>query len=59
MDSAKKILEVDPDNKEANEIIQKSGVYILDFLENNPIGTINGEHYDIGVEKLKIEKKDD
>lgn len=59
MEAAKKILEVAPDNKEAEEIIQKSGLYILDFLENNPIGTINGEHYDIGAEKLKIEKKKD
>ncbi len=55
---AKEILKVDPDNKEADEIIQKCGVSVLNFLQNNPMGTINGEHYDIGMEKLKIEKKE-
>lgn len=58
MDIAKEILKVDPDNKEAEEIIQKCGVHVLNFLENNPTGTINGEHYDIGIEKLKIEDKE-
>lgn len=55
---AKEILKIDPDNKEADEIIQKCGVSVLSFLENNPTGTINGEHYDIGMEKPKIEDKE-
>lgn len=60
LDSAKKILELDPQNTEANEIIQKCGLCILEFLENNPKGTINDQSYDIGAEKLKIdEKKED
>ena len=59
MNIAKEILEVDPDNKEAEEAIQRCGVHLLNFLENNPTGTINGEHYDIGIEKLKIEDKEE
>lgn len=59
MNIAKEILEVDPDNKEVDEIIQKCGVHVLNFLENNPIGIINGEPYDIGIEKLKIEDKEE
>ena len=59
MNIAKEILKVDPDNKEADEIIQKCGVHVLNFLENNPTGTINGEYYDIGIEKLKIEDKEE
>ncbi len=55
---AKEILKVDPDNKEADEIIQKCGVSVLSFLENNPMGTINGEYYDIGMEKPRIEDKE-
>lgn len=55
---AKEILKIDPDNKEADEIIQKCGVSVLNFLENNPTGTINGEHYDIGMEKPRIEDKE-
>lgn len=58
MDTAKEILKVDPDNKEATEIIQKCAIHILDFLDNNPKGTINGTSYDIGMDKLKIEEKD-
>ena len=58
MHIAKEILEINPDNKEAEETIQKCGIYILDFLRNNPMGTINGEYYDIGIEKLKIEDKE-
>lgn len=54
---AKEILKVDPDNKEADETIQRCGVHLLNFLENNPTGTINGEYYDIGMEKPKIEDK--
>lgn len=57
LDTAKKILELDPQNTEANEIVQKCGLYILEFLENNPKGIINNQSYDIGVEKLKIEEK--
>ena len=55
---AKEILQVDPNNKEADEIIQRCGVHVLNFLENNPTGTINGEPFDIGIEKLKIEDKE-
>lgn len=55
---AKEILKIDPENKEADEIIQKCGVSVLNFLENNPTGTINGERYDIGMEKPKIEDKE-
>lgn len=58
LDIAKEILKIDPNNKEADEIIQKCGVSVLNFLENNPTGTINGEHYDIGMEKPKIEDKE-
>lgn len=57
LDTAKKIFELDPQNTEANEIVQKCGLYILEFLENNPKGTINNQSYDIGAEKLKIEEK--
>lgn len=59
LDIAKKILEIDPQNTEANEIIQKSGLYLLQYFENNPKGTINGKRYDIGMEILKIEEKKD
>lgn len=58
LNTAKEILKIDPDNKEADEAIQKCGVHLLNFLENNPIGTINGEYYDIGMEKPKIEDKE-
>lgn len=58
MNIAKEILKVDPDNKEADEAIQRCGVHLLNFLENNPTGTINGERYDIGIEKPKIEDKE-
>lgn len=58
MNMAKEILKIDPDNKEAEEVIQKCGIHILDFLKNNPMGTINGEYYDIGMEKPKIEDKE-
>ena len=57
LDAAKTILELDPQNIEANEIIQKCGLHILEFLENNPKGTINNQSYDIGIENLKIEEK--
>ncbi len=57
IDTAKKILEIQPDNKLADELIQGCAIHFFDFLENNPTGTINGEHYDIGVEKQKIEDK--
>lgn len=42
----------------ADELIQGCAIHLLDFLENNPTGTINGEPYDIGIEKLKIEDKE-
>lgn len=58
MNMAKEILKIDPDNKEAEEVIQKCGIHILDFLKNNPMGTINGQYYDIGMEKPKIEDKE-
>lgn len=58
LNTAKEILKIDPDNKEADEAIQKCGVHLLNFLENNPTGTINGEYYDIGMEKPKIEDKE-
>ncbi len=58
MNTAKEILKIDPGNKEATEIIQKCAIHILNFLDNNPKGTINGVSYDIGMEKLKIEEKD-
>lgn len=58
MNVAKEILKVDPNNKEADEAIQRCGVHLLNFLENNPTGTINGEQYDIGFEKPKIEDKE-
>lgn len=59
LDIAKKILKIDPSNKEADEIIQKCGLNVLDFLDNNPKGTINGESYDTGRETLKIEQKEE
>ena len=59
IDTPKKILEIQPDNKLADELIQGCAIHFLDFLENNPTGTINGEHYDIGIEKLKIEDKEE
>lgn len=59
LDMAKKILEIDPQNTEANEVIQRSGLYLLQYFENNPKGMINGEKYDIGTEVLKIEEKKD
>lgn len=59
LDIAKKILEIDPQNTEVNEVIQKSMLYLLQYFENNPKGTINGEKYDIGSEVLKIEEKND
>lgn len=58
IDIAKKIFEIQPDNKVADELIQGCAIHLLDFLENNPTGTINGEPYDIGIEKLKIEDKE-
>ena len=58
LDMAKKILDIDSQNTEANEIIQMCGLHILQYLENNPRGTINGESYDIGMEILKIEEKE-
>ncbi len=58
MSMAKEILEIKPDNKEADEIIQRCAIHIWEFLENNPRGTINGEYYDIGMEKPKIEDKE-
>lgn len=54
---AKELLKINPNNTEANEIIQKCGLYILEFLDNNPKGTINGTKYDIG-EELKLEQKE-
>lgn len=59
LDIAKKILEIDPQNTEANEVIVKCGYFLLQFLGNNPKGTINGEKYDIGAEILRIEEKKD
>ena len=59
IDIAKKILKIDPNNKEADEIIQKCGLNVLEFLDNNPKGTINGESYDTGRETLKIEQKEE
>ena len=58
MNMSKEILKIDVGNKEADEAIQRCGVHLLNFLENNPTGTINGKHYDTGVEKLKIEEKE-
>lgn len=59
INEAKTILKIDPNNMEANESIQRCAKHLLNFLENNPIGIINGEPYDIGIEKLKIEDKED
>lgn len=59
INTAKEILKIDPDNMEANEAIQRCAKHLLDFLDNNPTGTINGEHYDTGIEKLKIEDKEE
>lgn len=58
IDIAKKILEIQPDDKMADELIQGCAIHFLDFLENNPTGTINGKHYDIGIEKPRIEDKE-
>ncbi len=57
LDSAKRILEIEPHNTEVNEIIQKCALSIIEFLESNPKGSINGEKYDIEMENLKIEEK--
>lgn len=57
LDMAKKILDIDPKNTETDEIIQKCGLYLLQYFENNSSGTINGERYDIGTEILKIEER--
>lgn len=58
LDIAKQILEIQPDNAEANETIQIAALYILEYLKNNPRGSINGKKYDTGMEDLRIEQKE-
>lgn len=59
LDIAKKIFEIDPDNKAAVEIVQKCGAYVLEYMQRNPAGSINGKKYDTRKKNPGIEQKDE